>query len=82
VYLPLLALSGTVAAQSKPRVLKQRTLPISSGTAVLQTTAPPLHYLPSLDEIKQKSNDPELKKLIKPNPDKPEPNKFCRTRGS
>jgi hypothetical protein len=77
VYLPLLALSGTVAAQSKPRVLKQRTLPISSGTAVLQTTAPPLHYLPSLDEIKQKSNDPALKKLSQPKEKLPNANR-CR----
>jgi hypothetical protein len=40
-------------------------LKTSSGEAVLKTTTPPLNYLPSLDEIKQKANDPELKKLPK-----------------
>jgi hypothetical protein len=52
-------------------------LPLSAGKAGLQTPTPPLQNLPSIDEIKQKAADPELKKLIKPKEKLSDP-KRCR----
>ena len=55
----------------------EKKLPTSSGETVLRTTTPPLQYLPSLDEIKAKADDPELKKLSKPKEKLPKANR-CR----
>ncbi len=63
---PIMALPTRQDTPPSPKDPHENKLPTSSGEAVLKTTTPPLNYLPSLDEIKEKANDPELKKLSKP----------------
>jgi hypothetical protein len=77
VAAPVLALPAPQATPPMQKDPHENKLKTSSGEAVLRTTTPPLSYLPSLDEIKTKANDPERKKLIQPKEKLPVANR-CR----
>jgi len=74
---PCLALPISAQAQSANPDPNANKLQTSSDAAVLRTQTPPLNYLPSLDEIKQKADNPELKKPIKTKEKLPTANR-CR----
>ncbi len=72
---PLLALSGNaraLSAQAQDGKDKDPKLKTSSGEAVLRTFEPPLKDAPSVDEMKRKGDNPELKKGPKPKERLPE----------
>ena len=77
VVLPFSTLPAAAQTPPSERDPNENKLPKSSGVAVLRTTAPPLPNAPSLDEIKRKGDDLELKKPSKPKEKLPNANR-CR----